>query len=90
MRAVYNDIRYVCRTVCAWEYLPKDFLHCKNRLLGLKRFSATLRAEGKSSQGKEVDALKMAEILINTGFTPVRAKSLFLFGFQAIFDSVFV
>ncbi|WP_202804405.1 IS5 family transposase [Baaleninema simplex] len=25
MRAVYNGIRYVCRTGCAWEYLPHDF-----------------------------------------------------------------
>ncbi|NJK59770.1 MAG: transposase [Oscillatoriales cyanobacterium SM2_1_8] len=25
LRAVYNAIRYICRTGCAWEYLPHDF-----------------------------------------------------------------
>jgi putative transposase len=25
MRAVYNAIRYICRTGCAWQYLPNDF-----------------------------------------------------------------
>lgn len=25
LRAIYNAIRYVCRTGCAWQYLPNDF-----------------------------------------------------------------
>jgi hypothetical protein len=57
--------------------------------MGLRHFLAPKGVENVSSQGKEVDALKMPETLVNTRSMLIRAKSLSLSIFEAIFGSVF-
>ena len=59
-------------------------------LVGLRHFLAPLGAEKLSGQGKEVDDLKTLETLVNTRFMPIRAESIALSGFEAIFASFFV
>jgi hypothetical protein len=59
-------------------------------LTGLRHFLAPLGAKNPSQQGKEVDDLKMPETLVTTGFMPIRAKTLAVARFEAIFSSVFV
>jgi hypothetical protein len=61
-----------------------------NALSGLRHFLAPKGAENPSEQGKEVDDLKMPETLVTIRFMPIRAKSLSLARFEAIFGSVFV
>jgi hypothetical protein len=56
----------------------------------LRHFLAPKGAENLSEQGKEVDDEKMLETLVNTRFMLIRAKTLSLSRFEAIFVSVFV
>jgi len=58
--------------------------------VGFRHFLAPLEFENTSGQGKEVNDLKTAEALVNTGFMQIRAESTSLSGFEAIFASVFV
>ncbi len=58
--------------------------------MGLRHFLAPKGAENHSEQGKEVDDLKMHEILVNTRFMLIRAKRLSLSRFEAILTSFFV
>ena len=58
--------------------------------MGLRHFLAPLGAENLCGQGKQVDDIKTPQPLVNTRFMPTRAESVSLFGFEAIFGSVFV
>jgi hypothetical protein len=50
-------------------------------LVGLKPFSAPLKAETPSREWKEIDNLKMAETVGITRLMPIRAKSISRSGF---------
>jgi hypothetical protein len=58
--------------------------------MGLRHFLAPKGAEKLSGKGKEVDDLKTPETLVDTRFMNIRAESISLSGFEAIFASVFV
>ncbi len=57
---------------------------------GLRHFLAPTGDENPSQQGREVDNLKMPETLVITWFMPIRAKTLAVVSFEAIFGSFFV
>ncbi|MEG4345203.1 hypothetical protein QUB70_18300 [Microcoleus sp. A003_D6] len=59
-------------------------------LSGLRHFILTKAAENLSGQRKQVDDLKTPETFVTARFMPIRAKSLSMSGFEAIFASVFV
>jgi hypothetical protein len=56
-------------------------------LVGLRHLLAPKEAEKQSEQGREVDDLKMTEILVNSRFMPIRANSLSPSMFEAILTS---
>jgi hypothetical protein len=59
--------------------------------VGLRHFKAPKGAENLwLCGGKEVDDLKMPETVVNTRFMLIRAKSVSLSRFEAIFASFFV
>jgi hypothetical protein len=59
-------------------------------LVGLKHFPAPLKAETPSREWKEIDHLKMSEILGITRLMSLQAKSISLSGFESKMASVFV
>jgi hypothetical protein len=73
----------------AW-WRDRNHLSLVSRLMGLRHFIAPKEAEKLSDQGKEVDDLKTPETLVNARFMHIRAESLSLSGFEAIFASLFV
>jgi hypothetical protein len=51
--------------------------------VGLRHFLAPKGAENLFGQGKELNALKMPETLMNTRFVPILAKSLLYLGLRS-------